>query len=205
MIHDITVTIHENMIVYKNRDKKQPKFSQSATFADNGVYETDIKMNLHTGSHIDFPLHTIEDGGTSKDHSLEPLIGPSTVYDLTHLEDKIDLKTVQSLNIKANDFVLFKTKNSFDATFNYDFIYLDHEAAIYLKEKGVRGVGIDALGIERAQPGHPTHDTLLGANIIILEGIDLSEISPGAYELWCVPMKIDNVEALPVRALLKTL
>ena len=204
MIHDITWKIHPDMTVYKNRDKKRPSFTQSASFEENGVYETDISMNLHTGTHIDFPLHTLKDGGTSKGHSLEPLIGPSHVFDLTHLKDRISKKDIEHLAIEKNDFVLFKTKNSYDETFNYDFIYVDKEAAAYLKERGVRGVGIDALGIERAQEGHPTHDILLGAGIIILEGAALADIEEGPYELWCLPLRIEDVEALPVRAVLKT-
>ena len=204
MIYDISVSIKEDMIVYKNRDAKKPKFVQSASFEENGVYETDIKMNLHTGTHIDFPLHTLKNGLTSDNHKIEPFLGDAKVFDLTHVTDGISKKDIIDLEIEENDFVLFKTRNSFEDFFNFDFIYVKLDAAEYLAEKMVRGVGIDALGIERNQPNHPTHDTLLRNNIIILEGIKLDKVDSGVYEFICLPLKIDGVEALPVRAMLKT-
>ncbi len=203
MIHDISINISKDMVVYKNRDKKKPRFTNSADFKNNGVYETDISMNLHTGTHIDYPLHTIENGKTSKNHSLDNLIGSAKVFDLTHLKEKISKSDIEDFDIKADDFVLFKTRNSAEDFFNFDFIYVALDAAIYLKDKAVRGVGIDALGIERNQEGHPTHDTLLSNDIIILEGINLHHIDPKTYEMWCLPLKIHDVEALPVRAILK--
>jgi arylformamidase len=202
MIYDISVSINEDMMVYKNREAKKPVFTQSASFKENGVYETDIKMNLHTGTHIDFPLHTLENGKTSQDHALEPFIGEAKVFDLSHVNDGITEADLTALDIQKNDFVLFKTKNSFEEAFNFEFIYLKLDAAKYLVSKGIRGVGIDALGIERNQPNHPTHDTLLKNDIVILEGIKLDKVSEGTYHFICLPLKIDNVEALPVRAVL---
>ncbi len=203
MIHDISMTIKKDMVVYKNRDTKKPSFKTSATFEEKGVYETDVSMNLHTGSHIDFPLHTIENGKTSLNENLETLMGEAKVFDLTHLNEKISKKDIEDLDIQANDFVLFKTRNSFEDFFNFEFIYVALDAAEYLKDKKVRGVGIDALGIERNQEGHPTHDTLLENDIIILEGINLKTVEPKTYEMICLPLKIHDVEALPVRAILK--
>ncbi len=203
MIHDISMTIQNDMVVYKNKAAKKPTFKASATFEKQGVYETDISMNLHTGTHIDFPLHTIENGKTSLTENLDALMGEAKVFDLTHLNDRISKKDIETLDIKANDFVLFKTRNSFEAFFNFEFIYVALDAAKYLKDQKVRGVGIDALGIERNQEGHPTHDTLLENDIIILEGINLKNVDAKPYELICLPLKLHDVEALPVRAILK--
>ena len=79
---------------------------------------------------------------------------------------------------------------------------MNENAARYLVDKKIRGVGIDSLGIERAQAGHPTHNLLLGAGIVILEGLRLKNIKQDTYELYCLPLKIKNVEAVPVRAIL---
>jgi arylformamidase len=130
------------------------------------------------------------------------LVGEAKVFDLTHLEDSIGVDDLKQYVINEDDFILFKTKNSLKEPFDFNFIYLTHDAAVYLKDKKIRGVGIDALGIERNQPGHPTHDTLLKAGIIILEGIRLKTIKEGLYNLICLPLKIAHVEALPVRAIL---
>lgn len=202
IIHDISMTITKEMAVYKNRDHKRPVFYQAASFEKEGVYETQLLMNLHTGTHIDFPLHAIKHGNNSTNHRLETLIGRAKVLDLTHLIDCVSAADLQNSNIAEEDFILIKTKNSFSENFDFNFIYLDQSAAAYLVSKKIRGIGIDALGIERNQPNHPTHDLLLSNNIMILEGLRLSQISAKTYDLIALPLKIDNVEALPVRAIL---
>ncbi len=200
---DITMSITEDMQVYKNRDHKRPSLSNVATFESNGVYETDIRMNLHTGTHIDFPLHTLKDGNDSTNHSILDFIGEAKVFDLTQLSEVITKKDLEPLTIVEDDFIIFKTSNTTRGNMASDFVYLGEDAAQYLKDKKIRGVGIDALGIERNQPGHPTHDILLSSGIIILEGAALESVVEGVYTLLCLPMKIEGVEALPVRAFLQ--
>ena len=202
MIYDISMTIHPRMTVYKDKEEKLPIINQVNSFEKDGNYESSIKMNLHTGTHIDFPLHMIESGSNSNTENLNILTGKAKVFDFTHLNEKITYEDIKNLQINENDFVIFKTKNSFVEEFDYDFIYLAIDAANYLTDKKIRGVGIDALGIERAQKNHPTHKILLSNNIIILEGLRLKDIKEDLYELFCLPLKIANVEALPVRAIL---
>ena len=202
MIYDISMTINQEMMVYKNKEEKKPVIKQVNFFDKDGNYESVLSMNLHTGTHIDYPLHMIEKGNTSNTEDLSVLTGKAKVFDLTHLKEKISLTDIEYLDIKKNDFVLFKTKNSLTEEFDYNFIYLDESGAKYLKEKEIRGVGIDALGIERAQENHPTHKLLLSSNIIILEGLRLKDIKEDEYQLFCLPLKIAKVEASPVRAIL---
>jgi arylformamidase len=202
MIYDISMTIHPKMTVYKDKQEKLPIINQVNSFEKDGNYESSITMNLHTGTHIDFPLHMIETGNNSNTENLNILTGKAKVFDFTHLNEKITYEDIKNLQINENDFVIFKTKNSFVEEFDYDFIYLAIDAANYLTDKKIRGVGIDALGIERAQKNHPTHKILLSNNIIILEGLRLKDIKEDLYELFCLPLKIANVEALPVRAIL---
>ena len=200
---DVSIKITPDMIVYKNRKEKKPIFETSASFENNGVYETNITMNLHTGTHIDFPKHTLENGGTSLEFDVSKLIRSVKVFDMTNVSSAITKEDIDTLSIGEDDFILFKTINSFDKTFNFEFIYLAKDAAEYLANKKISGVGIDALGIERNQEGHPTHNILLGQGIIILEGLNLEEIEHDNYDMICLPLSIDDVEALPVRALLK--
>jgi arylformamidase len=196
--------ITPDMMVYKNRKEKKPVFEIAASFEKNGVYETNLTMNLHTGTHIDFPKHTLENGHTSIDFDLSKLLRAVKVFDMTSVLDSIKKEDIDSLSIGENDFILFKTRNSFDETFNFDFVYLAEDAAKYLAKKNISGVGIDALGIERNQEGHPTHDILLKKGIIILEGLNLKEVEHDIYDMICLPMYIDDVEALPVRVVLKS-
>jgi len=202
MIYDISMTIHPKMMVYKNKEEKYPKIKQVNFFEKEGNYESELTMNLHTGTHIDFPLHMIKDGFNSNTENLDILTGKAKVFDVTHLKEKITYEDILDFPIETNDFLIFKTKNSLSEKFDYDFVYLDESAASYLANKKIRGVGIDALGIERAQANHPTHKILLSQNIIILEGLRLKEVPEDTYEMFCLPLKIANVEALPVRAIL---
>ena len=202
IIHDISMNINPEMTVYKNRDNKRPELINAASFEKEGVYETKLSMNLHTGTHIDFPLHTIRNGSNSNQYKLETFLGKAKVLDLLHVNDHISESDLISFDINEDDFVLLKTKNSETELLDFEFVYVDLSAAKYLAKKKIRGVGIDSLGIERNQANHPTHDTLLNQNIIILEGLRLKDIEAKTYDFICLPLKIDDVEALPVRAIL---
>jgi arylformamidase len=105
-------------------------------------------------------------------------------------------------DIQEDDFLLFKTKNSFKEEFINDFVFLSQDASAYLANKKIKGVGTDGLGIERSQEGHPTHKNLLSKNIVIIEGLRLKDVPEGTYQLICLPLKIDNVEASLARAIL---
>lgn len=201
-IYDISTTISENMNVYKNKVDKKPKLINISNFKNSEAYETDIKLNLHTGTHIDAPLHMIKNGNTIDNYDLDKFITKCKVLDLTNVENFIDKKDLVNKNIDKNDFLLFKTKNSLSNEFNFNFIYLNESGASYLKEKSVKGVGIDALGIERDQTNHPTHKILLSNNIPIIEGLKLKDIDKGEYILIALPIKINKVEASITRAVL---
>jgi arylformamidase len=198
-IYDVTAPIFEGMPVYKNKNEKQPEIK---TVTNGHVTESRISLDVHTGTHVDAPLHMMNDGATIESIQIEQLIRPCKVFDLTHLEEKIQEKDIQHLSIEKGDFVLFKTKNSFDETFNFDFIYVAQCASRLLAERHIAGVGIDALGIERAQEDHPTHRTLMEKNIIIIEGLRLKEVPEGNYFMVAAPLKIMGTDASPARIVL---
>ena len=202
MIYDISYKLSPEIQVYKDNPSKKPIFKTTSNHVKNHAHETTITINLHTGTHIDFPLHMIEGGATSDSEDLNPLIGDCKVLDLTHVQEAITVEDLKPFEIKKHDFLLFKTKNSFSETFLFDFTYLTEDAAIYLKDKQIRGVGTDGLGIERAQSEHQTHKILLSNNIIIIEGLRLQDIEPKTYDLICLPLSIKGVEASLARAIL---
>ena len=201
-IIDISMPIHENMTVYKNKEEKKPRIITTSDFFTGDAVESALHMNLHTGTHIDMPLHMIPTGATSDNFDISTLITGCTVLDLTHVIDKISDIHFHNKKIQQNEFILLKTRNSFTDSFNPEFIYLDASGANYLKELKVKGVGIDALGIERSQPGHETHKILFQNDIAIIEGLRLSEVPEGNYQMIALPIKINNVEALPARVIL---
>lgn len=198
-IHDITAPIFEGMPVYKNKPEKQPKLE---TVTNAHVTESRLSLDVHTGTHIDAPLHMMNEGKTFETISIEELVRNCKVFDLTHVDDRITAGDLEGLEIAKGDFVLFKTKNSFDEEFNFDFIFVAKDAAEKLAEIGIAGVGIDALGIERAQEGHPTHKALMGRDIIIIEGLSLKDVAQGEYFMVAAPLKLQGTDAAPARILL---
>jgi len=201
-IIDISMDIDPNIQVYKNKEEKIPVFTLESTHKENSFHESKIEMNMHTGTHMDAPLHMIEGGKRIKDTVLEKLITPCKVFDFTNVSGGITKEDLETREIEEKDFVLLKTKNSLTEEFIYDFIYLEKSGAEYLKNKKIKGVGIDALGIERDQPDHETHKILLGNDIPILEGLRLKGVPEGEYVLLALPIKIPEAEGAPVRAVL---
>ncbi|ATF14346.1 cyclase family protein [Brevibacillus sp. HB1.4B] len=198
-MYDVTATVYEGMTVYKNKPEKQPKIRT----ATNGyVTESRIDMDLHSGTHVDAPLHMVNAGDTFESISLEKLVGSCKVLDLTAVEDRITRSDLENFDLERGDFVLFKTKNSFEEAFSFEFIFLSEEGAEYVSELGVRGIGTDALGIERSQEGHPTHKKLFAAGVIVVEGLRLAEVPPGNYFLVAAPLKLIGTDAAPARVLL---
>ncbi|RST76487.1 cyclase family protein [Siminovitchia acidinfaciens] len=199
IVYDVTEAIVEGMTVYKNKPEKQPKFNS----VTNGyVTETRLDLDVHTGTHVDAPLHMLTDGDTFETVPLEDLVGHCNVLDLTEAVDRITKADLEVYDIKKGDFVILKTKNSLENTFNFEFIFLAHDGAEYLAELGVRGIGIDSLGIERNQEGHPTHKTLFKNKVIIIEGLRLKEVDEGDYFMVAAPLKLVGTDASPARVLL---
>jgi arylformamidase len=201
-IYDISMSIFHDMPVYKGKASKRPIIKVESDFVSGAVYETKLEMNMHTGTHIDAPLHILKQGGTVDKVDLHKVITKCKLFDFKNLDGKISEECLAAKNILEGDFILLKTKNSYLDILEDEFIYLDKSGAEYLRNKRVAGVGIDGLGIERSQPGHETHKILLGADIVILEGLRLKEIEEDEYLLVAAPICIAGSEAAPVRALL---
>ncbi|MHB1651594.1 MAG: cyclase family protein [Desulfitobacteriaceae bacterium] len=201
-LYDISMSVTPHMSVYKNKEDKRPVIGVKQDFFTSHTYESYIRMDMHTGTHLDAPLHILENGLTVETIGLNRLITRCKVFDMSRVTEKITAGDLVSRGINGGDFLLLKTRNSFVELFDPQFVYLDKGGAEYLQEKGIQGVGIDALGIERAQPEHETHKILLTAGIVILEGLRLKDVPEGEYFLIALPLKVVEVEAAPVRAIL---
>ena len=202
-IYDISWPIFPGMTAYKDRNTVEIK--QTKTFEVDGARESLITLSSHSGTHIDAPAHFLKDGKSLEEINPLACVGPATVFDMTHVQTGISVQDIESLSIEPHKIVLFKTRNSerkvYDP-FDHAFVYLDAQAAALLTEKHVQAVGIDYLGIERAQPQHDTHKQLLEHNIPIIEGLRLGHVPAGEYFLWCLPLNIPNIDAAPARAVL---
>jgi len=202
IIYDISMPVRHDMPVYKGDDAKRPRLTVDRDFQTGSAFESRLEMNMHTGTHVDMPLHMLPGGGTVEGLDLTRVVTPCRVLDLRNAEGKITAEDLKHKEICPGDFILLKTKNSFLDILEGDFVYLDAGGARYLRDKQIKGVGTDGLGIERAQPEHETHTLLLENGIVIMEGLRLADIEEGEYFLFAAPILAPGAEASPARAVL---
>ncbi|MDQ0483555.1 cyclase family protein [Guptibacillus hwajinpoensis] len=198
-MYDVSAPIFNGMPVYKNKDEKQPEIN---TTTNGHVTESRLSLDVHTGTHVDAPLHMMNDGATFETIKMEDLVGQAKVIDVTNVKGAISDKDIESEDIQEGDFILFKSQNSFEDEFNFEFVFVGEDAARYLAERNIRGVGVDGLGIERSQPEHPTHRSLFEKDVIIMEGLRLKDVAAGQYFMVAAPLKLQGTDASPARVLL---
>ena len=202
--YDISVSISGDLQVYPGDIRPELKPFASIDHGDLANM-LELRLGSHTGTHVDVPRHFLRDGKNLDQVSLDQFWGRAKVFQLP-VKEKIDREKIANLDIQARDIILFKTRNSElwgIEEFQRDFVYLTVEAAEYLVEKKVKAVGIDYLSIEKFKSkSHPTHTTLLRNGIVILEGINLKDVSPGEYFLFFFPLKLKGADGSPVRAVL---
>ncbi|GBD94660.1 kynurenine formamidase [bacterium BMS3Abin05] len=162
-------------------------------------------FSSHTGTHIDPPVHFIQNGRTADQIDLTKCIGPALVAALPG-RPMIHKKGIEAYDWNHIERILFKTKNSkFNrpGRFREDFTFLSEDAADFLLTKNIKLVGIDYLSVEgESDLNFPVHRKLLKAEVILLEGLNLSAVPPGMYNLVCLPLKITNGDGAPARAVL---
>ncbi len=123
-------------------------------------------------------------------------------------KEKVGLQEIQNLQLE-NDFrILLKTRNSWlwknKKRFQKKYVYLTLDAAKYLAENDIKLIGFDYLSLEKfGDLNHPVHRYLLGNQVIIVEGLNLSEVDPGEYEMSCLPMKLTGLDGAPARVILR--
>ena len=207
-IYDVTVAISEHVPIYKGDPGVEVSAFKSFAGGDTANV-SQMAFGVHTGTHVDAPNHFID--GAKRVHEIDPekLIGPCRVVEIDDPVVAIEPEHIGDIAGVAR--VLFKTRNSQfwsepEKGFRSDFSYLTPATAKLLGEKGVVLVGIDYLSIEKSgSPGHPVHVTLLEKEIVILEGLDLREVSAGDYELFCMPLKYIGAggDGAPARTFLR--
>lgn len=207
MIYDISVPLRSGGVVYPGN----PAISitaQQAISQGAGANVSRIDMGSHSGTHVDAPKHFFDDGAGADTLPLDVLMGPAR---LIAVDDAV--KSVGETELRAHDLrgvtrVLIRTRNSAwlasgSTEFHPDYTFLSPEGAAYLVALGVKLVGVDYLSVEQFHSGHHrTHRTLLGAKVVIIEGLMLTEPPPGDYELRCLPLRLTGLDGAPARAVL---
>jgi arylformamidase len=195
VIHDVSVPLRTGMVVYPG----DPEFSIERVMslaAGDVANVSRIDLGVHTGTHVDAPLHFVDGASSVEALDLDVLVGPAVVVEVPGPGD-VEPDAV----VDGADRILFKTRNSAawaEDGFYEDYASISPEAATRLVEVGARLVGVDYLSVG----GVETHRTLLRAGVIAVEGLDLRGIEPGTYSLVCLPLKLDGSDGAPARAIL---
>jgi arylformamidase len=207
-IYDITVPIRSGMPVYEG-DPGIDIQPWSALAKGDSANVSFLHFGAHTGTHVDAPAHFIEGARRIDALSLEALLGPARVIRVPDEVAEIDSDFLAACDLDQVQRVLFHTRNSsfWKEGFRKDYTHLLPEAAQILVDRGVRLVGTDYLSIEKFHSGHHrTHLALLSNNVVIVEGLNLSDVAAGDYELICLPLKIADGagDGAPARVVLRT-
>jgi arylformamidase len=203
---DISVPVRNGMVHWPG----DPAFHiERATDQEKGDVATVSRMTLgvHTGTHMDAPLHFIRGARSIDQIPLDATVGPARVLPI-HDTKWITRAELLPHSISPGERILFRTTNSTRCwttdAFQEDFVFISQDAARYLAECRIRSVGVDYLSVGGFhEDGPETHHALLAAGIWIIEGLNLSQVEPGDYELVCLPLKLIGSEGAPARAILR--
>jgi arylformamidase len=164
-IFDVSAPVRTGMPVYPG----DPEVRLERVRESPAVSRLDF--GVHTGTHVDAPLHFIDEGAGTDQLPLDVLIGPCEVVAGTGAAERVLIKNAPEL---------------------------DGAAAQALVDQGVRLVGVDRMSVGDGE----AHRTLLGAGVVVVEGLDLSAVEPGPYELYCLPLKLVGSDGAPARTIL---
>ena len=198
-IHDISVPIRPGMVIYPGDPPVSIELWESIAKGETANVSR-IDFGLHSGTHVDAPVHFLPGESGVDAIPLEALLGPVEVVDATAAE-RLDEPALRAALPERADRVILKTRNS--ALWNEDgfqeaMLRLDAGAARVVVARGIRTIGIDYLSIGDTE----AHRILLRAGVVPLEGLDLRAVEPGSYELVALPLKVAGADGSPVRAIL---
>jgi arylformamidase len=204
---DVTVPIRSGMVHWPGNPEVRIERSEKVA-ADGGVSRTSaLSLGSHTGTHFDAPSHFgVNDTGVDA-LPIDALIGPARVVSVEECA-AVERSDVERLDVQPGERLLLKTRNSSCCwrtdQFVTDYVYVTPDAAAYLVERRVRTLGVDYLSVGgRGAGGAVTHRILLGAGVCVLEGLDLSAVAPGFYDLVALPLRIAGGDGAPARAVLR--
>ena len=203
---DVSVVLGPGMPVYPGN----PPFEMTPVkrvAAGDSSNNSRLTMGSHTGTHVDAPRHFFDDKPGVESLPLELLLGRARVIDLPY-RGGITEAHLGAAGLREDLRVLLRTPNSAlwnsSEGFHQDYTYLTEGAAMLLVDQGVKVIGVDYLSVEQfKKPGAPAHRVLLGNGVIIIEGLNLSEVDAGQYEMYCLPLRIAGGDGAPARVVLK--
>lgn len=214
MIIDLTMTLREGIMTFPVHWHPVVEITQLGRFEVEGRETRKITLGTHTGTHVDAPRHFVPKGETIENTDLDIYYGPARVLDFTHLLDKTEITREMLVERIGRDFpsrILFRYdwERRLDSLKYYtDHPYLSEEACEWIVENGIRLVGFDAPMPDDPRNGRgsdrdsPNHTILLRAGVAILEYlVNLAQIPTTDFILSALPLKIEEGDGAPVRAI----
>lgn len=204
--YDISLLISQDLPIWPGQPNIQLERIKKIEQGDNSNVSR-IDMSVHTGTHVDAPYHFLPEGKTVERLQLKALTGRAYVMYLPDAET-ITASVLEKADIPPRTRrLLFKTRNSKywadkDSHFQSNFVGISEDGAEFLVKRGVKLVGVDYLSVAPYKNSRPTHEILLKAGVVVVEGLNLSEINQGRYTLYCLPLKLDGSDGAPARAIL---
>ena len=206
-IFDISVMISPDLPVWPGDPSIELEQIESM---DAGAHAnvSHLSAGVHVGTHVDAPHHFMNDGRTIEQLSLEVLTGPCYVTQLPDGVEAITVEALEGMSLPADaKRILFGTSNSRfwsrgETEFQEDFVAVLEDGAQWLVEHGIQLVGVDYLSVAPYGDSVPTHRILLEAGVVVVEGLDLSAVPRGFYDLYCLPLKLLGADGAPARAIL---
>ena len=206
-IYDISLTISPAMPVWPDDPVVELERIESM---DDGAHVNVSRMSagVHTGTHVDAPHHFLNDGRTVESLPLDVLTGPCYVAQMPDDMDELSAETLGGLPIPPGTIrLLCGTRNSHlwargENVFQKDFVAVTEGGARWLVERGIRLIGVDYLSVAPFGESGPTHTILLRAGVVVVEGLNLSQVPRGFYDLYCLPLKLAGADGAPARAIL---
>jgi arylformamidase len=201
---DITAPISDSLPVWPGSpgwrvDRRQ--WEVDGDLITNSILTTDV----HVGTHVEAPLHFMENGESLEELGLSSLVGPAYVAHIPGIAT-VNASSLQEANIPDDvKRLLIRTDNStgwINSEFQADFIGLDESASEWCVERQLSLVGIDYISIQAHQATAETHRIMMRGGLTVVEGLNLGEATPGYWMLVCLPMRLTAVEAAPARAVL---
>jgi arylformamidase len=204
-IYDVSVGINPQMPVWPGDPSVELERMQ-AIAAGAHANISRLTCSVHTGTHVDAPVHFLDGAAGVESLPLKLLTGRAYVVNLPSAK-VIDEATLEAAGLPPRTRrVLFRTRNSElwarEKTFQTDFVAVDASGARWLVKKGVQLVGVDYLSVAPYGQGKETHRILLEAGAVIIEGLDLSRVTQGRYSLYCLPLKLVGSDGAPARVIL---
>lgn len=208
-IIDISVGLHSEMPVWPGSDKFSLERIMRLEEGDEANV-SQMNTEVHIGTHVDAPRHFVANGKTVEQLSLDILIGKVMVAEITEVSS-ITVKDLEALDLPQDtQRLLLHTRNSQlwenkVTEFQKDFVALTSDAAQWIVDRGILLIGVDYLSVQRYYDSPLTHEILLGAETIVIEGLNLYGVKSGQYHLTCLPLKLLGAEGSPARAVLMPL